>query len=205
MGKNNKGGNTPKQTRTPRATTVKGTVQNAPNAGAGEAVQEPATGDTLPPLPPVFPPDRIEPGVSAENFTAPVIGETVVDTGAAPDVNNPDVIAPAEGSGVKIEPEKTGTVQTLTADDGTTRETVIDEDSIIDPATLSDEDKANAVDGEWVAEKIGPYLDAYPDEKEFHITSDGQVFLKAGHRDALEHQKHLKDGKEVVSFIVEKA
>lgn len=89
----------------------------------------------------------------------------------------------------------------LTADDGSTREAIIEDESIIDPATLTDEGKANAVDGEWVAEKIAPYLEAYPNEKGFHITSDGQVFLHE--RFAKEHQRSLKDGKEVVSFIVE--
>jgi hypothetical protein len=77
-----------------------------------------------------------------------------------------------------------------------------DDEGVINPDMLTDEEKANAVDAEWVAEKLDPYLTAYPNEKEFHITTDGQVFLNEVF--AQEHQRSLKNGKEVYLFIVEK-
>lgn len=49
---------------------------------------------------------------------------------------------------------------------------------------------------------IQPYLDNYPNEKEFHITSDGQVFLKENALDAKAHQKQLDSEKEVFVFEV---
>lgn len=123
-------GSTETATQTPAAVT--GTTESAPEAGAGEAIQEqnPA-GEQLPPV---------------------------------------------------------ATVQTLTADDGTTRETVIAEEGEAEVEAV--EDHAN----EWVAEKIGPYLEAYPFETLFHIASDGNVFLGADVAIAREHQRTLKDG-----------
>lgn len=117
---------------------------------------------------------------------------------------------PVKPQAPKKEVEKASTVTTLTSEDGATKDTVIEDESIIDPATAPSNSpnwgepdaQENAVDGEWVAEKLSPYLEAYPNQKEFHITSDGQVFLNETF--AKEHQRSLKDGKEVVSFIVEK-
>ncbi len=84
-------------------------------------------------------------------------------------------------------------------------ETIVVADTTIEvtPTTPTDEEKQDAVDGEWVVEKLAPYLDSYPDEREFHIASDGQVFLKANKADAIAHQKFLNDGKQLTSFTVE--
>lgn len=56
---------------------------------------------------------------------------------------------------------------------------------------------------EWLMEKLAPYFDAYPNEKLFYITSDGQVFLEKSHNDAVNHQRHYDKTKEVISFEVE--
>jgi hypothetical protein len=53
---------------------------------------------------------------------------------------------------------------------------------------------------EWLTEKLTPYFDAYPNEKLFHITSDGQVFLEKSHNDAVNHQRLYDHTKKVVSF-----
>lgn len=56
---------------------------------------------------------------------------------------------------------------------------------------------------EWLIEKLTPYLEVYPTEKLFYITSDGQVFLEKSHNDAVNHQRRLDKTKEVISFVVE--
>lgn len=95
----------------------------------------------------------------------------------------------------------------LQTPEGEVKETLIEiSDTAVDgeATALTDEEKANAADGTWVSEKLTPYLQAYPAEKEFHITSDGQVFLGKDLMYAKVHQQSLKDGKEVHSFTVEK-
>lgn len=43
-----------------------------------------------------------------------------------------------------------------------------------------------------IAERMRPYLDAYPKETVFFITSDRQVFLSAAENDAINHQRSIQ-------------
>jgi hypothetical protein len=47
------------------------------------------------------------------------------------------------------------------------------------------------------AERLASYKKHYPDEKVFHMTSDGQFFLDANKTDAINHQKLLDENKNV--------
>ena len=62
------------------------------------------------------------------------------------------------------------------------------------------EASAETVTDEWVQQKLAPYLDAFPNEMIFYITSDGQVFLERSHNDAVNHQRFYDFTKTVVSF-----
>lgn len=68
---------------------------------------------------------------------------------------------------------------------------------------ITEEQKHNAVDAEWLAEKIEPYLVHYPGEKVFHITNDGQVFLDGNKMCAVDHQRTIAPGVDVINFNVE--
>ncbi len=46
------------------------------------------------------------------------------------------------------------------------------------------------------------YKKAYPDEKKFYISTDGQVFLEKNKGDAAAHQAFLKAGTEPAEYIV---
>jgi hypothetical protein len=48
------------------------------------------------------------------------------------------------------------------------------------------------LDQEWIADKISPYIEAYPNETCFLISSDGQVFLGISRSDAENHQRRIK-------------
>lgn len=90
------------------------------------------------------------------------------------------------------------TAVTIPAPDGEVKAILTEE---VNDNSNSSTEEENA---DFIAEKIAPYLSAYPNEKEFHITSDGQVFLGKDLLYARVHQHSLKDGKEVHSFTVEK-
>ena len=51
-------------------------------------------------------------------------------------------------------------------------------------------------------EQMKPYLKAYPKEKLFWVSSDGQVFLSSNLSDAQWHQKHLDDKKALTEYTV---
>jgi len=87
----------------------------------------------------------------------------------------------------------------------------VDELNVDAPAAKKEdeeEEEQEKTDEDWNFERglltdfIAPYLDTYPDESEFHITSDGQVFLKANAADAAHYQKSLKDGTEVFVYSI---
>ena len=49
---------------------------------------------------------------------------------------------------------------------------------------------------------MAPYLETYPDEKQFWISSDGSVFLNKNQRDAVVHQKFIDPKKELIGYTV---
>lgn len=51
-------------------------------------------------------------------------------------------------------------------------------------------------------EQMKPYLKAYPNEKIFWVSSDGQVFLNANKSDAGYHQKRLDAKVELTEYVV---
>lgn len=55
---------------------------------------------------------------------------------------------------------------------------------------------------EELHEQMKPYLEAYPTEKKFLVTSDGQVFLSANEQDAKTHQSTLDKEIELVVYAV---
>jgi hypothetical protein len=55
---------------------------------------------------------------------------------------------------------------------------------------------------ELIAELMGPYMEHYPDEKMFYITSDLNVFLQANNGDALNHQRSIDKDSEPFEFLV---
>lgn len=59
-----------------------------------------------------------------------------------------------------------------------------------------------AKENEENSEIIKPYLESYPNENEFYITSDGSVFLRGNAADANVHQKFLDPTQQVVVFTV---
>jgi hypothetical protein len=65
----------------------------------------------------------------------------------------------------------------------------------VDPEQTKGKEKRT--EKEKLADKLKPYLEAYPNEKAFHLTSDGQVFLGADLILAREHQRGLDKEKEV--------
>lgn len=51
-----------------------------------------------------------------------------------------------------------------------------------------------------VNEKMEVYVNCYPNNKVFYITSDGQVFLETNKNDAQNHQNYLDKSKELEVF-----
>lgn len=51
---------------------------------------------------------------------------------------------------------------------------------------------------EQLKESARPYLESYPNENIFHVTTDGMVFLQSNRSAAVNHANHLKT--ELVSF-----
>lgn len=93
-----------------------------------------------------------------------------------------------------VEPAK---VDVLLAVDGKLEEdTVVETTSELNPA---DELGVEEIDQPYT-EIMEPYLETYLDEKEFHITSDGQVFLKRNATDAKRHQAQLDPEQEVFVY-----
>ena len=60
--------------------------------------------------------------------------------------------------------------------------------------------KLSPDDQQHLEEIMAPYLETYPEEKEFHVTTDGQVFLKRNEADARHHQKELDPEEEVFVY-----
>jgi len=79
----------------------------------------------------------------------------------------------------------------------------IEEKSAAEKEEITDEEKADeeAVEN-FVKELIKPYIESYPGQKRFHITTDGQVFLDANHHDAMHHQKSLKEDRAHIVYDV---
>lgn len=57
--------------------------------------------------------------------------------------------------------------------------------------TITDEQRATA----------NEYFEAYPTEEKIHMTTDGQVFLDANHGDAVNHQRRIKEGENVITIF----
>lgn len=55
---------------------------------------------------------------------------------------------------------------------------------------------------EIIAELMAPYLEHYPEEKTFYITTDFNVFLSAGKKDAETHQNAIAKDVDLVVFTV---
>ena len=70
-----------------------------------------------------------------------------------------------------------------------------DHDKKKNPPKPSKEDK--------LEEKMKPYIKPYPGEKEFHVTSDGQVFLSKDKVLAIEHQRQLDKENSIQTYSVE--
>jgi len=54
-----------------------------------------------------------------------------------------------------------------------------------------------------IPEKLQSYVESYPNEKTFYITSDGQVFLSQNKKEAETHQKFIDPDKTMDTFDVE--
>jgi len=63
------------------------------------------------------------------------------------------------------------------------------------------EEKGNEY-SEELHEQMKPYRAAYPTEKKFLVSSDGQVFLPANYLDAKAHQQQLDKEKELITYNV---
>jgi hypothetical protein len=72
---------------------------------------------------------------------------------------------------------------------------------LADEKAVQDNSK-KPVKNEELDKLMEPYLKAYPKEKCFYLTSDGQVFLSANKAFANDHQKFLNKNKEVVEYLV---
>lgn len=66
--------------------------------------------------------------------------------------------------------------------------------------TNKEESDIVKVNPEWVAEKISPYLLAYPGESVFFIASDGQVFLETSKNDAINHQHRIDKEQSFITY-----
>jgi hypothetical protein len=81
-----------------------------------------------------------------------------------------------------------------------------DADVVIDQVNvlqgMDNEDEADKVSDEDL-EIISKYAKAYPEEKVFHLTTDGQVFLNKNKADAIAHQKFLTKSETVKSLEVQ--
>jgi O-phosphoseryl-tRNA(Cys) synthetase len=74
-------------------------------------------------------------------------------------------------------------------------------DAALEGQTPAPESNAKPVADEVTAAlmaKMQPYIKAYPENKAFHITTDGQVFLDVNKGDAVLHQRTLNG--ELVTF-----
>ncbi len=66
------------------------------------------------------------------------------------------------------------------------------------PTAQSTENNSTHEPDEALVAKMQPYLKAYPNNKTFYVTTDGQVFLEANKGDAKQHQRTLEG--ELVTF-----
>ena len=83
-------------------------------------------------------------------------------------------------------PDPKGSEESAAANDA-----VLDEDVV----------QVNPID-ETTLSALSKYAKLYPKNKVFHFTSDGQIFLDSGKRDAEKHQKDLGTG-ELKSYSVQ--
>jgi hypothetical protein len=72
------------------------------------------------------------------------------------------------------------------------------------PGVVNNANDTDMTDAEFKSalDFMQPYMEAYPGEKKFHVTSDYSVFLDANKADAHAHQKQLNPDFEVVVFEV---
>ncbi len=77
-------------------------------------------------------------------------------------------------------------------------------DEIIIPAGAGtqSEPSTESVDDTVITDKMKPYLAHYPNEKAFHLTSDGSVFFEANKGDAIYHQTQTDNNKKIITYEV---